>query len=86
MKDGPKYVIYGYFCHRCEKLKSLEGAPENIPLGMFSCGECEKLTSLKGCPKNVGRYFGCAYCGNKFTITDVEKYCNVRGSIIVWKT
>ena len=50
---------YGFNCWRCEKLTSLEGAPEVT--NAFFCQNCSSLTSLKGAPEEVND-FDCGGC------------------------
>ena len=67
--------VDGFFeCGNCNKLTTLEGAPEKVE-GVFNCNYCDKLTSLKGASKNVGGNFECRKCNNlKITDSDRKKY------------
>jgi hypothetical protein len=48
-------------CRYCVKLKSLIGAPREVPR-IFNCNGCKSLTSLEGAPEKVGFGFVCAFC------------------------
>ena len=73
--------VAGWFdCRDCEKLTSLEGAPNEVG-AYFSCVNCEKLTSLEGAPNVVGTRFECKNCKVKFTEDDVKAVCKVYGEI-----
>lgn len=82
LEGCPQKVGGNFDCRYCEKLKSLRGCPEEVGAS-FACNGCSKLTSLEGCPKKVGKSFYCEKCGKKFTITDIEKICKVKGIILV---
>ena len=73
--------VDGFFsCSYCDKLQSLEGAPEKVN-GFFNCSYCDKLQSLEGAPEKVNRDFYCLGCKKQFTKEDVEKVCKVKRSI-----
>ena len=57
------YVGVNFICNNCNKLKTLEGAPEKVD-GCFDCGRCDKLETLQGAPEYVGEYFYCSDCRN----------------------
>ena len=79
--------VYGdFYCSHSKELETLEGSPEYVR-GVFSCSKCKKLTSFEGCPKKVIKSFICDKVnmyGKEFTQEDVKKYCDVKGSIILW--
>ena len=81
-----------FYCVRCTKLKSLEGAPEKVGKN-FNCHDCYNLTILKGAPKEVGGDFNCAFCssitslkgatkevGKDFYCTDCPKLESLEGA------
>jgi hypothetical protein len=75
-------VIRSFNCKKCEILKSLKGAPQEVGNDCWCC-HCPKLTSLEGAPKEVGGSFNCYECGKEFTEDDVEKLSKVKGKIRV---
>ena len=50
--------------------------------GNFWCSH-NKLISLEGCPKEIGDTFDCRDNTKAFTIEEVRKICDVKGSIRV---
>ena len=81
-----------FYCVRCTKLTSLEGAPEEVGKN-FNCHDCYNLTILKGAPKEVGGDFNCAFCsrltslkgapkevGKDFYCTDCPKLESLEGA------
>ena len=82
LEGCPQKVGGDFYCIYCSKLESLEGCPKEVGWG-FSCYGCPGLESLEGCPKKVGGDFHCKNCGIKFTLNEVNKYCNVKGKIMV---
>ena len=57
-----------FCCAGCEKLISLEGAPEKVE-GHFNGDSCCNLKSLKGVPEKVGGDFICDSC---YELTSLE--------------
>ena len=49
-------VTGGVYFNRCDKLKSLEGAPKNV-CGNFSCHRCNSLLDFSGGPEEVGGFY-----------------------------
>ena len=81
-----------FYCVRCTKLTSIEGAPEKVGKN-FNCHDCYNLTILKGAPKEVGGDFNCAFCssitslkgatkevGKDFYCTDCPKLESLEGA------
>jgi hypothetical protein len=62
----------GFYCPYCERLKTLEGAPEKVT-GSFDCHFCTKLKSLEGAPKIVGESFDCGNCENLTSLEGAPK-------------
>ena len=59
-------------CSYCEKLKTLEGAPE-IVKGNFDCVGCNSLKTLEGAPKEIGNSFDCSYCEELISLKGSSK-------------
>lgn len=81
LKGAPKTVDY-FSCRSCERLKTLEGAPEFI-VGYFNCSNCPSLISLKGVPKKLTREFACVDCNslknlNYLPEIEGDLYCDER--------
>jgi hypothetical protein len=51
--------VKGYFSCACNRITSLEGAPQEVG-GYFSCSY-NRIASLEGAPQSVGVYFSCSY-------------------------
>ena len=79
--EGCPKEIKGWFNCQKNKLTSLKGCPEKIG-GNFNCSE-NKLTSLEDAPAKVGGNFDCSNNRKKFTKSDIEEVCKVKGSINV---
>jgi hypothetical protein len=80
LEGTPEKIRETFFCNN-NKLTSLKGAPKEVG-GGFYC-DYNNLTSLEGGPKEVGGRFDCSENTKKFTKSDVENICKVRGSIRV---
>jgi hypothetical protein len=78
LEGAPKEVGGDFNCNS-NKLTSLEGAPKEVDRD-FYCSN-NKLTSLEGAPKEVDRDFYCRNNSKKFTINDVKRVSNVKGTI-----
>lgn len=81
LKGAPKTAVY-FSCKSCERLKTLEGAPEFID-GYFNCSNCSSLISLKGAPKKLTGEFTCIYCNslknlNYLPEIEGDLYCDER--------
>lgn len=59
-------------CVKCEKLTSLEGAPEDCY--DFECSQCDSLENLEGAPKKCEK-FDCTNCENLTTLIGAPKKC-----------
>ena len=84
LKGGPDFA--GHFdCSWNDNLVSLEGGPKTVQYD-FLCSYCPKLKSLKGAPKITGKCFTCNYCGEKFSVEDVQKYTKTKKNNHYMKT
>ena len=79
--EGCPKEVKGWFNCQKNKLASLKGCPEKIG-GNFNCSG-NKLTSLEGAPTKVSGDFDCSNNRKKFTKSDIEEVCKVKGSINV---
>ena len=76
LEGGPEFA--GWFdCSRNDNLVSLEGGPK-VTQHNFNCSYCPKLKSLKGAPEISGKSITCNYCGEKFSVEEVEKYTKAK--------
>ena len=80
LEGYPKEVRKWFNCQK-NKLTSLKGCPEKIN-GDFNCSD-NKLTSLEDAPAKVVGNFNCSNNRKKFTKSDIEEVCKVKGSINV---
>lgn len=64
----------GFGCYHCEKLKTLEGAPQ-IVHGNFSCSYCRALESFKGGPQIVDGEFDFSVCDSITSLEGAPKQC-----------
>ena len=69
-----------FYCSDCKKLKSLEGAPEEVD-GYFYCNHCDKLENLKGAPKKLKGNF---YCNDCINLKSLEGAPEVEGGKFVY--
>ena len=75
LTDGFKWgeVSGSFYCSKCDKLKSLEGAP-NFVGGDFDCSYCKNLKSLDGGPTDVRVDFNCSYCDSLKDLIGAPEY------------
>ena len=84
LSEFPDYiqfgVVKGFFKCIHSQLTSLRGCPRKIEK-FFDC-RYNKLTSLEGAPEEVVGDFVCSHNSTTFTVEDVRRVCDVKGSIL----
>ena len=72
LRGCPKECKEDFRCSDCEKLISLEGAPEKCE--EFDCMGCTNLTSLEGAPEKCDGFY-CQLCKNLTSLEGAPKEC-----------